>query len=76
MKFIIFIWLISISLVGISQSMLPLVQDTNVNQFGHEMSISGVGDYQSASIGKDITRAFFNGGLIDESAENHFKFSP
>ena len=66
-KFITFIWLISISLVGISQSMLPLVQDTNVNQLGHEISISGVGDYQSTSIGKDITRAFFNGGLIDES---------
>ena len=66
-KFISFIWLISISLVGISQSMLPLVQDTNVNQFGHEMSISGFGDYQSTSIGKDITRAFFYGGLIDES---------
>ena len=67
MKFISFIWLISISLVSISQSMLPLVQYTNANQFGHEISISGVGDYQSTSIGKDITRAFFYGGLIDES---------
>ena len=67
MKFISFIWLISISLVSISQSMLPLVQYTNANQLGHEISISGVGDYQSTSIGKDITRAFFYGGLIDES---------
>ncbi|MDC0302458.1 hypothetical protein OAL39_02005, partial [bacterium] len=58
---------ISVSLLTYSQSMLPLVQDTNINVNHHEISISGVGDYQSTSMGKDIIKSFFYGGVIDES---------
>ena len=58
---------VSISLLAYSQSMLPLVQDTNINANDHEISISGVGDYQSTSIGKDITKSFIYGGFIDEA---------
>ena len=58
---------ISVSLLTYSQSMLPLVQDTNINVNHHEISIFGVGDYQSTSMGKDITKSFFYGGVIDES---------
>ena len=58
---------ISVSLLTYSQSMLPLVQDTNINVNHHEISIFGVGDYQSTSMGKHITKSFFYGGVIDES---------
>ena len=61
----------SISLTSLSQSMLPLIQDTSINSMGHEISISGLGDYQSTSIGKDITRAFIYGGFIDEGMKSN-----
>ena len=50
-----------------SQSMLPLVQDTNINACNHELSLSGVVDFQSTSIGKDITKSFIYGGFIDDA---------
>lgn len=58
---------VSICALAHSQSMLPLVQDTNINACNHEMSFSGVVDFQSTSIGKDITKSFIYGGYIDDA---------
>ena len=58
-----------LAMFSFSQSMLPLTQDTLMNSIKHEISISGIADYQSTSVGKDITKAFFYGGLIDENTK-------
>ena len=47
------------------QSMLPIQQDTTLFK-NHELIISGVADYQSTSIGKDITKSFIYGGFITD----------
>lgn len=49
-----------------TQSMLPLQQDTTLFDYSNEVIFSGVADYQSTSIGKDITKRFFYGGFIDD----------
>lgn len=49
-----------------TQSMLPLQQDTTLFDYSSEIIFSGVADYQSTSIGKDITKRFFYGGFIDD----------
>ena len=48
------------------QFMLPVHQDTSKFKFNNELTIIGVADYQSTSIGKDISRSLFYGGVIDE----------
>lgn len=58
---------VSICVLAHSQSMLPLVQDTNVNVCNHEISFSGFGDFQSTSIGKDVSKSFIYGGFIDDA---------
>ena len=58
---------VSICVLAHSQSMLPLVQDTNINDCNHEISLSGVVDFQATSIGKDITKSFIYGGFIDDA---------
>ena len=49
-----------------TQSMLPLQQDTTLFDYSNEVIFSGVADYQSTSVGKDITKRFFYGGFIDD----------
>ena len=49
-----------------TQSMLPVQQDTTLFDYSSEIIFSGVADYQSTSIGKDITKCFFYGGFIDD----------
>lgn len=49
-----------------TQSMLPVQQDTTLFDYSGEVIFSGVADYQSTSIGKDITKRFFYGGFIDD----------
>lgn len=49
-----------------TQSMLPVQQDTTLFDYSSEVIFSGVADYQSTSIGKDITKHFFYGGFIDD----------
>lgn len=44
--------------------MFPVYQDSLSSSKQH-LVFSGVADYQSTSIGKDITQSFFYGGLID-----------
>ena len=46
--------------------MLPIQQDTSLFKRSNELVLSGVGDYQSTSIGKDITKSFFYGGFIND----------
>ena len=58
---------VSICVLAHSQSMLPLVQDTNINACNHEISLSGVVDFQATSVGKDITKSFIYGGFIDDA---------
>lgn len=58
---------VSICVLAHSQSMLPLVQDTTINACNHEISLSGVVDFQATSIGKDITKSFIYGGFIDDA---------
>lgn len=58
---------VSICVLAHSQSMLPLVQDTNINACNHEISLSGVVDFQATSIGEDITKSFIYGGFIDDA---------
>ena len=50
-----------------TQSMLPVQQDTTLFDYSSEIIFSGVADYQSTSIGKDITKCFFYGGFIDDA---------
>ena len=50
-----------------SQFMLPVQQDTTLLKRSNELFFSGVADYQSTSIGKDITKSFFYGGFIDDA---------
>lgn len=50
-----------------SQLMLPVQQDTTLLKRSNELVFSGVADYQSTSIGKDITKSFFYGGFIDDA---------
>ncbi len=52
--------------VIVSQSMMPLQQDTSLGKIRHEIYVSSFGDYQSTSLGKDITRSFLYGGFIDQ----------
>ena len=47
------------------QNMLPIQQDTTLFK-NNELIISGVADYQSTSIGKDITKSFIYGGFITD----------
>ncbi len=49
-----------------AQFMLPVQQDTSKSAFNNEFTLNGIADYQSTSIGKDISKSFFYGGLIDE----------
>ena len=49
-----------------SQLMLPVQQDTTLLKRSNELVFSGVADYQSTSIRKDITKSFFYGGFIDD----------
>ena len=49
------------------QFMIPIQQDTTLFQKNHELVFSGVLDYQSTSIGKDITKSFFYGGFINDA---------
>ena len=58
---------VSICVLAHSQSMLPLVQDTTINACNHEISLSGVVDFQATSVGKDITKSFIYGGFIDDA---------
>ena len=46
--------------------MIPIQQDTALFQKNHELVFSGIADYQSTSIGKDITKSFFYGGFIND----------
>ncbi len=48
------------------QFMIPIQQDTALFQKNHELVFSGIADYQSTSIGKDITKSFFYGGFIND----------
>ena len=48
-----------------AQNMLPLLNDSSIGNGKQYFVFSGVADYQSTSIGKDITKSFFYGGLID-----------
>ena len=48
-----------------AQNMLPLHNDSSIGNGKQYFVFSGVADYQSTSIGKDITKSFFYGGLID-----------
>ena len=48
------------------QLMIPIQQDTTLFQKNHELVFSGIADYQSTSIGKDITKSFFYGGFIND----------
>ena len=48
------------------QLMIPIQQDTALFQKNHELVFSGIADYQSTSIGKDITKSFFYGGFIND----------
>ena len=45
--------------------MLPIDKDSLIGQGNQYLIFSGVAGYQSTSIGKDITKSFFYGGLID-----------
>ena len=60
-KSLISILFLTIGLFTLSQSMMPIEQDTSVGVVGHEIYISSMADYQSTSVGKDITRSFFSG---------------
>ena len=46
--------------------MLPAHQDTSALTSTNEIVFSGLADYQSTSIGKDIVQSFFYGGFIDD----------
>tara|TARA_B100001287_G_scaffold273389_1_gene276743 strand:+ start:5613 stop:6830 length:1218 start_codon:yes stop_codon:yes gene_type:complete len=48
------------------QLMLPIQQDTTLFNRANELVLSAIGNYQSSSIGKDITKSFFYGGFINE----------
>jgi hypothetical protein len=54
------------SAICYAQSMLPVQQDTTLFLHSNEVVFSGVADYQSTSVGKDITKSFFYGGFIDD----------
>ena len=54
------------SAICYAQSMLPVQQDTTLFLHSNEVIFSGVADYQSTSVGKDITKSFFYGGFIDD----------
>ena len=56
----------SFSPLLIGQSMLPAHQDTSALTSTNEIVFSGLADYQSTSIGKDIVQSFFYGGFIDD----------
>jgi hypothetical protein len=45
--------------------MLPIDKGSLIGKGQQYLIFSGVADYQSTSIGKDITKSFFYGGLID-----------
>ena len=62
---IVFLFL-SFSPLLIGQSMLPAHQDTSALTSTNEIVFSGLADYQSTSIGKDIVQSFFYGGFIDD----------
>jgi len=64
-SFIVFLFL-SFSPLLIGQSMLPAHQDTSALTRTNEIIFSGLADYQSTSIGKDIVKSFFYGGFIDD----------
>ena len=52
------------------QMMLPNQQDTSVFKNKHEVLLSGIANYQSSSMGKDISKSFFYGGYIDDAMKN------
>lgn len=52
------------------QLMIPIQQDTALFQKNHELVFSGIADYQSTSIGKDITKSFFYGGFINDGMKD------
>ena len=66
MKALICILIMTQGLIALSQSMMPIEQDTSVGVVGHEIYISSMADYQSTSVGKDITRSFLFGGFINQ----------
>jgi len=66
MKVLISILFLTNVLLALSQSMMPIQQDTSVGVVGHEVYISSMADYQSTSVGKDITRSFLFGGFINQ----------
>ena len=66
MKALISILILTHGLIAVSQSMIPVDQDTSVGVIGHEFYISSMADYQSTSVGKDITRSFIYGGFITQ----------
>ena len=45
------------SAICYAQSMLPVQQDTTLFLHSNEVIFSGVADYQSTSVGKDITKS-------------------
>ena len=58
-----------------AQNMFPVYQDS-LNNNKQYFSFSGLADYQSTSIGKDIVQSFFYGGFVDtemkqESSSRH-----
>ena len=53
------------------QLMIPIQQDTALFQKNHELVFSGIADYQSTSIGKDITKSFFYGGFINDGMKGY-----
>ena len=53
------------------QLMIPIQQNTALFQKNHELVFSGIADYQSTSIGKDITKSFFYGGFINDGMKGH-----
>lgn len=65
-RILIIIILLNLTHSLIAQYMLPVQQDTSKSAFNNELTLNGIADYQSTSIGKDITKSFFYGGLIDE----------
>ena len=50
----------------IRKACFQLQQDTTLFDYSGEVIFSGVADYQSTSVGKDITKRFFYGGFIDD----------
>ena len=58
-----------------AQNMFPVYQDS-LNSNKQYFAFSGLVDYQSTSIGKDIVQSFFYGGFVDtemkqESSSRH-----